>query len=405
MQQWHASQQQLQEQKQQQKQQQWQQASEGAAAAHAANPDTPSDSVHFAAAVPVVVPSGPSQHDTIDLTADSDDAEDSQGEAAAEAEAQAVAAAEPAAPAAAAAASAAAAAGAGTSGLTLGQLRKRYKNFGGSTPEKCGCRALSCLARLLCSSDSVDSVEEVQVSALLPHLGMLLQHLQQRLQAWGEQADDVCSGSSVSSPALSPGSAVYYVQGLLFLLQQRVVAKQFAGPEQQQQQALQQLKTVLAEFEAARKELFKGHQAAARVRAAAAAAAEAAAAEAAVAAAEAAAAAAAAGGPHRGGRSGPYRLQQLCDELKSSASPEAQQQLQLVTAWGQAICKGAGTYGNRLAPLAWLGRDPKLMLVQVCPWGVSGAASAVALALEHACDEPSNGCEANGRDLMAVQAV
>jgi hypothetical protein len=78
-----------------------------------------------------------------------------------------------------------------------------------------------------------------------------------------------------------------------------------------------------------------------------------------------------------GGRSGPYRLQQLCDDLTTSPSPEAQQQLQLVEAWVQAIRKGAGTYCNPLAP-TWLGRDAKLMLVQVSPWGVSGAASAVA---------------------------
>jgi hypothetical protein len=93
-----------------------------------------------------------------------------------------------------------------------------------------------------------------------------------------------------------------------------------------------------------------------------------------------AAAAAAAGAPRRGGRSGRYRLQQLCDDLTTSTNPKARQQLQLVVAWAQAICKGAGA-DNPLAPPAWLGRNPKLMLVQVGPWGVRGAVSAVAFAV------------------------
>ena len=339
-QQWHLPQhqQQLQDQKQQQGQ-----GSEGATVAHTAGPAAPPDSVQFAAAVPVAAPSGPSQHETIDLTADSD-AEDSQGEAAAEG----VAAAEAAAPAAAAAASAAAAAaGDSTPGLTLGQLKERYKAFRDGSAVRLGCKGLSCLARLLSGSESDANLEEMQVSALLPHMGMLLQHWQQRFEAWGGQTGDFRSGSSASTPALHPNTGACYVGGMLLLLKQRAVAQQFAGPEQQQQ-VLQQLETARAQFNAcctAIKEVDRA-QTAARTEAAA------------------AAPAASAAVPRRGGRSGPYILQQLCDDLASSRSPEAQQQLQLVTAWVQAITgKSAGPYNSPLAPV-WLGRDPKLMLVR-----------------------------------------
>jgi hypothetical protein len=186
---------------------------------------------------------------------------------------------------------------------------------------------------------------------------MLLQHWQQRVGAWGGQAGDVHSGSSASPHGLSPNSGACYVGGVLLLLKQPVVAQQFAGPEQQQQ-VLQQLETVRAQFNAA---INEGHRArtAARIESAA------------------AAPVTSAAVLRRSGRSGPYTLQQLCDDLTSSPSPEAQQQLQLVTAWVQAICKGSGTYSNPLAPPAWLGRDPKLMLVQVCPWAVNGATSAL----------------------------
>jgi hypothetical protein len=240
-------------------------------------------------------------------------------------------------------ATAAAAAGAGTSGLTLGQLKRQMSN---SATEKGGCRALSSLARLLSGSDLGDSVDEVQVSALLPHIGVLLQHWQQRVEAWGGQAADARSGSSAGTPGLSPCSGFGYVRGVLLLLNQPIVAQQFAGPEQQQQ-VLQQLTTVSAEFQAEKKEFDKKRQIAE-----------------AAAEAEAEAAAAAARVSRMGRRSGPYRLHHLCDDLTTSPSPEAQQQLQLVAAWVQAITgKSAGPYNSPLAPL-WLGRDPKLMPVR-----------------------------------------
>jgi hypothetical protein len=198
---------------------------------------------------------------------------------------------------------------------------------------------------------------------------------------------------------LSPNTGACYVGGVLLLLKHPVVAQQFVGPEQQQQ-VLQQLETARAQFNAATNEVSRARTAARSELAAA-------------------APATSAAVPRKSGRSGPYRLQQLCDDLTNSASPEAQQQLQLVTAWAQAICKGAGTYSNPLAP-TWLGRDPKLMLVQVCHQGVSGAGTAVALALQHVCDEPSSlgvcsyccsdsniaqqvKTEANWRDPMALQ--
>ena len=316
-------------QQQQQQQRRRRHASEAPAAAHAARP---LDNVS----------SGLGKHDTIDLTADSDDAEDSHGETAAAAAAAGL-------PAPTAAASApAAAAGPSASGLTLGQLKSRYRTYADGSPEKCGYRGLSRLARLLAGSKSNNSVDEVLVSALLPHMEMLLQHWQQRVEAWGGQAGDARSGSSAGTPGLSPGCGVDYVKAMLLLLKQRLVVQQFAGPEQQQL-VLEQLKAVLAEFDAAGKKADRERRIADRERRLAQA----------EAAAETEAAAAAAGVPCRVGRSRPYRVQQLCDDLTASPNPEAQQQLQLATAWAQAICKRPWPHVPH-----WVGQEPQSMLVR-----------------------------------------
>jgi drug/metabolite transporter (DMT)-like permease len=66
-------------------------------------------------------------------------------------------------------------------------------------------------------------------------------------------------------------------------------------------------------------------------------------------------------------------------------------------------------FGEALSPLGvsglFIGVAGLLLLElpQVRPWGVGGVASAIALAVKLACDEPSSRREANGRYPMASQ--
>ena len=189
----------------------------------------------------------PGSDDCIDLTADSDDADDSQGGTAAppladpatvaataprpKAVAAAAAtpapapAAEPAAAAVTAASEATAtaalaptpaavatgAAGSSSAGLTLHQLRQQYKGpaSGPLSKNERGCQALACLARLLSDPDSGVGVDEVQVSTLLPHLGTLLQHLQRGLVSGVKGArDSNRSSTSAKTHVPSPNTAV-----------------------------------------------------------------------------------------------------------------------------------------------------------------------------------------------------
>jgi hypothetical protein len=244
---------------------------------------------------------------------------------------------------------------------------------------------------MLFGLSSGDSPDKVQVSTLLPHLGKLLQHLQQGLDSSGGSSatTPAVSSSSAQTRVLSPTAVHKSVSGLLVLLAQPVVAQQFSNPEQQQH-ALQLLTAALTGKSAASTRAAKNTP---RFAQAAPAATTAAAAgvpatvmsvdgriigpsnehgvtdstqvEAATAAVTAGAsgvplckhrpvkqaqqasntlqaAAAAAGSSGQGLADKGFTLQQLCDSFDSSPGPEAQQQLQLVKAWVHAAQAAVG---------------------------------------------------------------